>query len=133
MPSVSDVTGAFNLAADPVLDGPALARRYQGRVVPMPVPLLRAAAAVTWRARLHPVEPGWIDLAAGVPLLSSARAAAELGWTPRVDALEAVDELFTGMAQHAGAPSPALRERPPALARLAAMATGRLPGHGDPY
>jgi nucleoside-diphosphate-sugar epimerase len=129
----SDVTGAFNLAADPVLDGPALARRYQGRVVPTPVPLLRAAAAATWRARLQPVEPGWIDLAAGVPLLSSARAAAELGWTPRIDALDAVDELFTGMAEHAGGPSPVLRERPPALARMAAIAAGRLPGHGDPY
>ena len=131
--AVADVRGAFNLAADPVLDGPALARRYQGRVVPVPVPALRAAAAVTWLARLQPVEPGWIDLATGVPLLSSARAATELGWTPRIDALEAIAELFTGMAEHAGAPSPALRERPPALARMAAMLAGRLPGHGDPY
>jgi nucleoside-diphosphate-sugar epimerase len=131
--ALSDVGGAFNLAADPVLDGPALARRYHGRVVPLPVPVLRAAAAVTWRARLQPVEPGWIDLAAGVPLLSSARAAVELGWTPRIDALDAVAELFTGMAEHAGAPSPALRERRPAAARLAAMLAGRLPGHGDPY
>ncbi|MEV4537507.1 NAD-dependent epimerase/dehydratase family protein [Asanoa sp. NPDC049518] len=125
--------GAFNVAADPVLDGPAVAARYHGRVVPVPVPLLRAAAGVTWTARLQPVEPGWIDLAAGVPLLSSARATAELGWTPTVDALDALDELFVGMADRAGAPTAPLRERLPAPARLAALLSGRLPGHGDPY
>jgi UDP-glucose 4-epimerase len=130
---LSDVRGAFNLAADPVLDGPAVAGRYHGRVVPVPVPLLRAAAATTWAARLQPVEPGWIDLAAGVPLLSSARATADLGWKPRVDALDALAELFTGMADRAGAPTAALRERLPAPARLATLLAGRLPGHGDPY
>ncbi|MDG4824574.1 NAD-dependent epimerase/dehydratase family protein [Asanoa sp. WMMD1127] len=131
--ALADVRGAFNLAADPVLDGPALARRYHGRVVPLPVPLLRAAAGATWWARLQPIEAGWIDLATGVPLLSSDRAAAELGWTPRIDALSAIDELFTGMADRAGAPTAALRERLPFPARLAALAAGRLPGHGDPY
>jgi UDP-glucose 4-epimerase len=130
--ALADVRGAFNLAADPVLDGPALARRYRGRVVPVPVPLLRAAAAVTWRARLQPIEPGWIDLAAGVPLLSSARAAAELGWRPRVDALDAIDELFTGMAERAGAPTAALRPEPAGPARVAG-AIVRPPGHGNPY
>jgi UDP-glucose 4-epimerase len=131
--ALSDVRGAFNLAADPVLDGPALAARYRGRVVPVPVPVLRVAAGLSWRARLQPVEPGWIDLAAGVPLLSSARAAAELGWQPRVDALDAIDELFGGMGERAGAPTAALRPSPPGPVRLAAVAAGRLPGHGDPY
>jgi hypothetical protein len=51
------VRGAFNLAADPVLDGPALAQRYQGRVVPVPVPILRAAATASWRARLQLATP----------------------------------------------------------------------------
>ncbi|MEV0719580.1 epimerase, partial [Asanoa sp. NPDC050611] len=130
--ALADVRGAFNLAAEPVLDGPALARRYHGRVVPVPVPLLRAAAGATWRARLHPLEPGWIDLATGVPLLSSARAAAELGWQPRVDALSAIDELFAGMAERAGAPTAALRPERAAPARVAG-AVARPPGHGDPY
>ncbi|GAA1899577.1 NAD-dependent epimerase/dehydratase family protein [Asanoa iriomotensis] len=107
--ALADVRGAFNVAADPVLDGPTLARRYRGRVVPVSLLLLRAAAGVTWHARLQPVEPGWIDLVAGMPLLSSARAVAELGWQPRTDALDAIDELFAGLADRAGAPTAALR------------------------
>ncbi|GIF75591.1 NAD-dependent epimerase/dehydratase family protein [Asanoa siamensis] len=130
--ALSDVKGAFNLAAGPVLDGPTLAKRYHGRVVPVPVPLLRAAAGLTWHARLQPVEPGWIDLATRVPLLSSARAAAELGWQPKIDALAAIDELLRGMAERAGAPTEPLRPEPPAPARLAGMVV-RPPGHGDPY
>jgi len=131
--ALSDARGAFNAAADPVLDGPALAARYRGRVVPVPVPLLQGAAAASWWARLQPVEPGWVALAAGVPLLSSERATRELGWRPAVNAVDALAELFDGMAHGAGAPTSTLRPRPPAPARLAAMAAGRLPGHGDPY
>ena len=38
-------------------------------------PLVGAA----WRARLVPVDPGWLELAAAAPLMSTARATAELG------------------------------------------------------
>lgn len=131
--AMSDVRGAFNIAADPVLDAASLGPVLHGRAVPVPPALLRAGAALTWHARLQPVEPGWIDLASSCPLLDTARAARELGWRARTDAREALMELVAGMADSAGNPTAPLRPRPPATARLAAMLAGRLPGHGDPY
>jgi nucleoside-diphosphate-sugar epimerase len=125
--------GPFNIAARPVLDAASVAARFHGRQVPVPARLLPAAAAATWRARLQPVEPGWVDLALRCPLLSSDRAGKELGWQPRVDAMDALAELFQGMADRAGDLTHPLRSRPGATARLAALAGGRLPGHGDPY
>jgi nucleoside-diphosphate-sugar epimerase len=101
--------GAFNVAADPVL-GPAdvaTALRW-GRAVDVPVPLLRAAAAATWRARLQPTSPGWVDLAAGAPIMSSERARTVLGWTPSKAADEVLVELLAGMADRAGASGPLL-------------------------
>jgi len=131
--ALSTASGPFNIAATPVLDAARVAERFHGRQVPVPARLLPAAAAVTWRARLQPVEPGWVDLALRCPLLSSDRARKELGWQPKVDALDALAELFQGMADRAGDLTHPLRTRPGAIARLAAMAGGRLPGHGDPY
>ncbi|MEH1128029.1 NAD-dependent epimerase/dehydratase family protein [Micromonospora sp. CPCC 206061] len=131
--ALSDVRGPFNIAADPVLDAASLGPLLHGRAVPVPPALLRIGASLSWRARLQPVEPGWIDLATSCPLLDTARAARELGWRPRIGAREALLELMAGMADSAGAPTAALRPRPSATARLTAMLTGRLPGHGDPY
>ncbi|BCJ74361.1 nucleoside-diphosphate sugar epimerase [Catellatospora sp. IY07-71] len=125
--------GAFNIAADPVLDAASVGARFHGVAVPTPPALLHAAAALTWTARLQPTEPGWIRLAANCPLMSCRRAEVELGWRPRTDALDAFTELIEGMADGTGDGSPPLRSRPSATARLLAMAGGRLPGHGDPY
>jgi nucleoside-diphosphate-sugar epimerase len=131
--ALADVRGAFNIAADPVLDADSLAPLLRGRPVPVPPALLRAGASLTWHARLQPVEPGWIDLATRCPLLDCSRAAADLGWRPGTDARDALLELLAGMADSAGAATAPLRPRPPARSRLAAMLAGRLPGHGDPY
>jgi UDP-glucose 4-epimerase len=89
------------------------------------MPLVRLGAGPTRRARLQPVEPGWIRLAAKAPLMSTVRAEHELGWRPRVDAVEALAELLDGMARGSGAPAPALRPRH--------LADLRVPGHGNPY
>jgi hypothetical protein len=75
--------GAFNIAADPVLDGDALARALRARTVPVPPGALRAAASITWRARLQPTSPGWLDMALAVPLMDTTRAREHLAWTPR--------------------------------------------------
>jgi len=100
--AVAPVRGAFNLAADPPLDGPALARILHARAVPVPPALLRAAAALTFRARLQPTDPGWVDLVLAVPLLDTTRARRELGWSPRFDAEGAVAEILDGFRDHAG-------------------------------
>jgi nucleoside-diphosphate-sugar epimerase len=100
--AVAPVRGAFNLAADPPLDGPALAGILHARTVPIPPGWLRAAAEVTFRARLQPTHPGWVDLVLNVPLLDTTRARRELGWSPRFDANDAVAEILDGFRNHAG-------------------------------
>jgi UDP-glucose 4-epimerase len=104
----ADVDGAFNLAADPVLDGDELGRLLGARPLPVHPGLLRAASNVTWRLRLQPTPPGWIDLALGVPIMSSARARTELGWTPRHSSGDALLELLAGIRDRAGADTPTL-------------------------
>jgi nucleoside-diphosphate-sugar epimerase len=122
---LGDVRGAFNIAAEPVLDGARVAARYAGRPVPVPSRALQAAANLSWHARLQPTEPGWVRLAERAPVMSTDRAEKELGWRPRVDALSALTELLDGMAAGAGAPAPPLRPR--------GLADLRVPGHGNPY
>ena len=99
--------------------GRSTARRSAARSARAPVPVpravLRAAAALTWRARLQPTAPGWLDLALGVPLMDCARARRELGWTPRAAPTEAFRELFDGPAR-AGAGATDAAARPAARA-----------------
>jgi UDP-glucose 4-epimerase len=102
------VRGAFNLAADPVLDAAELARLLGARPLPIHPGLLRAAADLSWRLRLQPSPPGWIDMALGVPIMSTARARAELGWTPRHTAADALLELLDGIRDNAGGDTPRL-------------------------
>ncbi|MDO3704079.1 NAD-dependent epimerase/dehydratase family protein, partial [Micromonospora sp. C28SCA-DRY-2] len=103
---LGDARGPFNLAADPVLTPELVARHFHGWTVPVAAPVLRVAAALTWRARLQPIDAGWVELALNAPLMSSERAERELGWEPRTDALAALKELFAGMADRAHTPSP---------------------------
>ncbi len=121
---VRDVRGAFNVAAEPVLDGPALARILGARAVRVPPGLLRGAAGLTWRLRLQPTPAGWIDLALGVPLLHAGRARTELGWTPRRGADEAFLELLEGIREGAGIDTPPLSPRSGGPARSRELAGG---------
>ena len=104
-----DVEGAFNIAAEPELDGRRLAEAIGARAVPIPAKVARALADATWRLRLHPTSPDWLDLALGVPLLDSSRARAELDWQPRWTSEETARELLTGLAERAAGPTPPLR------------------------
>jgi UDP-glucose 4-epimerase len=121
---VGDARGAFNVAAEPVLDPPELARLLGSRRVRIPEPLARAATALTWRLHLQPTPPGWLDLALGVPLLDVSRARAELGWAPRHDAGEALLELLQGLREGAGAPTPPLDPSTGGPARVRELAGG---------
>ena len=101
----SDVRGAFNLAADPVLDGPALAKILGARAVALPRPLVRAALATAWHAHLVPADPNLFDLALELPVIDTRRARTELGWEPRRAAHEAIREMLEGLAEGAGGPT----------------------------
>jgi UDP-glucose 4-epimerase len=121
---VGDARGAFNLAAEPVLDGDTVGRLLDARPVPVPVPLLRAAAGVSWHLRLQPVSTGWVDLGVGSPLLDSGRARAELGWSPRHSAIEALQELLAGLREAAGAATPPLDPHAGGPLRAGELRTG---------
>jgi UDP-glucose 4-epimerase len=100
--------GAYNVAAEPVLDAAELGRALNARPVEVPVGVVRAAASLSWRARLQPTPPGWLDMGLGVPLMDAGRIRRELGWEPRRRADEALLELIEGIHDRAGAPTPPL-------------------------
>jgi len=100
--AVRPVRGAFNVAAEPLLDGAALAQILHARAVPVPPPVLRVAAAVSWHLRLQPTDPGWVDLVHAVPLMDTERIRRELDWEPRYDAADAVTEILDGFRDGAG-------------------------------
>jgi len=121
---VGDVRGAFNVAAEPELDPPELARILDARRVRVPESVARAATSLSWRLRLQPTPPGWLDLALNVPLLDVTRALEELGWQPRRGADEALLELLEGIREGAGAPTPPLDPATSGPARVRELAGG---------
>jgi nucleoside-diphosphate-sugar epimerase len=120
----ADVAGPFNIAADPILDPPALASLLRARRVRMPPSVLRGAALATWKLRLQPTPPGWLDLALAVPLMATDRAGEELGWRPQRPATEALLELLEGLRGGEGYPTPPLDPRTTAPARSGEIVTG---------
>jgi nucleoside-diphosphate-sugar epimerase len=104
--------GAFNLAAEPPITADDLASAFGARLLPVPRPLLRALVALTWHARLQPLDPGWLDLAFTTPLMDSGRARRDLDWAPAVGSLDALRELVAALTSAAGDDaSPVLRRR----------------------
>ncbi|MDQ0755150.1 NAD-dependent epimerase/dehydratase family protein [Arthrobacter sp. B3I4] len=107
--------GAFNIAAEPILDPNALGWVFRARrLLPIPVAVLRAVVELSWRLRLQATDGGWIDMAAGAPLMDTSRAREVLGWRPRRSSLEALMDVLEGMGAGKGRPaSPPLRPRKP--------------------
>jgi len=99
---IADVRGPFNVAAEPVLDPPELARLLGARPVSVPERALRTAVDISWKLRLQPTPPGWLDMALGVPLMDITRARDELGWSPTRRAGEALLELIDAMRRGDG-------------------------------
>ena len=120
----ADVDGAFNLAADPILDGDELARILHARPVPVPPAALRLAAAVSWRLRLQPTPPGWVDMALAVPIVDCTRARTQLGWVPRWSARDALLDLMVGLRESAGAATPPLEPYAGGKLRWRELASG---------
>jgi UDP-glucose 4-epimerase len=119
-----DARGAYNIAAEPVLDPPTLGRILGARPVPVHPRLLRAVTHATWLMRAQPTPPGWLDLALGVPVMDTARARRELGWTPRRGADEALAELLAGLRDRAGFETPPLSRGTAGPLRVREFLTG---------
>jgi nucleoside-diphosphate-sugar epimerase len=117
-------SGAFNIAAEPVLDSATLARVLGARRVPVPAAALRAAAAASWALRVTPASPDWLDLGLGVPLMDVTRAREVLGWTPGHSAADALLELLGGLRDSAGLSTPPLDPATSGPLRLREVLTG---------
>lgn len=102
--------GAFNIATDPVVNADSLPALLGARHhVRLPSRALRALVALAFRARLTPVDEGWIDLAMAVPVMDTGRARRLLGWRPTYDAAMTLREWLAGAAHGSGGPTPVLR------------------------
>lgn len=103
-----DARGAYNLAADDVLDGDGLAQLVGGRAVDVPQRLVRSAVHAAWAAHMTPASPGLLDLLLSVPVMATDRARADLGWQPGWSAQEAVSSMLRGLRSGRGASTPPL-------------------------
>jgi nucleoside-diphosphate-sugar epimerase len=119
-----EARGAYNVAAEPVLDVPELCRLLDARPLRLHTGLARALAAATWRLRLQPTPPGWLDMGLQVPLMDVTRAHRELGWTPRHSSGDALLELLAGIREGAGRPTAPLDPRSSGPARAREILTG---------
>jgi UDP-glucose 4-epimerase len=119
-----EVRGAFNLAAEPVLDPEELGRILGARAVPVSAQAARAAARLSWQLRLQPVSEGWLDMAMSVPIMDTSRARQELGWSPGRSADEALLDLLEGLRTGAGLDTPPLSPRTSGPLRIRELLTG---------
>lgn len=99
---LADVRGAFNLAAEPVVDARQLAGLLNARVVRVPGGAVRRALSAAWRLRLASASPDLFDAVLRLPLLSTERARTELGWQPTTSSLEAMAAFLRGVRTGAG-------------------------------
>jgi UDP-glucose 4-epimerase len=119
-----DARGAFNLAAEPVLDAKEIGRILDARPVPLPSQVARAGARISWQLRLQPVSEGWLDMARSVPIMDTTRARTELGWEPERSADEALLDLLEGLRTGAGLDTPPLSKETSGPFRIREIMTG---------
>lgn len=108
--------GAFNICADDVLDGEAIAKVVSGEKspgikLPLPASALRPMIKAAHRAGVLPTDEGWLDMGRHVPVMDNSRAKQELRWALEHTGAEALEELVEGMAAGVGAASVPLRPR----------------------
>lgn len=118
------VAGAFNLAAEPVVDAAVLASLLGARTVGLPAGLARAGVSALWHAHLIPVEPGLLDLLRSVPIMDTRRARTELGWTPHHHSTDALAAFLQGLADGTGMATPPLDPAAGGRLRQREIATG---------
>ncbi|MFA4840574.1 MAG: NAD-dependent epimerase/dehydratase family protein, partial [Agrococcus sp.] len=105
--------GPFNVAAEPPLSpqsvGPLFGSR---RYLPIPVPLVRLLVALSYRLRLQPTDPGWVDMAVLTPVMGTDRIRG-LGWKPRHSSTDTVRELVERLGARGGLGNALHRSRSP--------------------
>ena len=119
-----EARGAFNLAAEPVLDPEEIGRILDARPVPVSSQVARASARLSWQLRLQPAPEGWLDMAMSVPVMDTSRARRELGWTPERSADEVLLDLLEGLRTGAGLDTPPLSPKTGGPLRIREILTG---------
>ncbi|MET0990097.1 MAG: epimerase, partial [Glaciihabitans sp.] len=85
---------------EPVLDPPTIARVLGASAhVPVRARVVRALVELTWRLRIQSTDPGWIDIAVNVPVMTTDRARQILGWQPAVSSTDALAEMIDAVAR----------------------------------
>ena len=121
---VGSARGAFNIAADPVLDAKTLGELLGARPVKLPARPLRQAVAAAWRLHLVPASPMLVDLALSLPIMDTSRARSDLGWRPSRTSVEAIAEFLSGLREGAGKATPPLDEKAGGALRQGELVTG---------
>ncbi|OBK71217.1 NAD-dependent epimerase/dehydratase family protein [Mycobacterium sp. 1274761.0] len=103
--------GPFNLAAEPPVGRDDVAGILKAKSIHVPAGVLGMLVDVSWRARLQPIDRGWLDMAFSVPLLDCTRAKNELGWNPQRSSVAALADVIEGVGQQAHGDSAPLRRR----------------------
>jgi UDP-glucose 4-epimerase len=122
--ATKDVAGAFNIAADPVLDGALIGELLGARTPQLPPALVGRAAWASWKLRLQPTPPGWLDMGMLSPIMDTERAREKLGWKPLFTAEETLRELLDGLRDGAGMQTPPLDPASSGPLRAREFATG---------
>lgn len=108
-----NASGAYNLAAEPVVNATLLADLLDARVMKLPTWALRGPLSATWHLRLTPADPNLFDAVLHMPLMDATRARTDLGWTPTHNASNTLAELLTALQKGTGGPTPPLTEDTP--------------------
>jgi UDP-glucose 4-epimerase len=106
--------GAYNLAAEPVVDAAVIGELLSARTIELPRKLFRWGIALGWKAHLVPADPALVDLFLSLPLMDTRRAQEELDWHPRHSSTDALRELLEGFRKGAGGATAPLRADSPA-------------------
>jgi UDP-glucose 4-epimerase len=111
--ALSEVRGAFNIAAEPVVDAAMLAECFGARIVSVPLRPVRTALWLAWQLHLIPASPYLFDAFLRLPIMDITRARTELGWSPQYTSREALEEFLGGLRDGAGMSTPPLAPEVP--------------------
>ena len=92
--------GVYNVAADGVLTAADIAREFGLIPLALPAGPVQFAARAVAALPFLPPPAQWVEAASHPAIMDTTRAKRDLGWSPRLTALEAVrDTLSPGSAR----------------------------------
>ncbi|RRO14198.1 NAD-dependent epimerase/dehydratase family protein [Saccharopolyspora rhizosphaerae] len=119
----SELSGAFNIAAEPLIDASVLGELLGARPVPVPPRLVRGALSAAWHLHLVPASPQLFDTFMRLPVMDTSRAQVELAWNPKRSSTTAIAEFLLGLRAATGHDTPPLQSPIPG-GRLQELRTG---------